>query len=159
MVSTPPVVLSAGGGAEDGVILLTHEPAAVPAARRVLTGQLERDAALLPVVDEIAVVVSELLANAVRHGRPIGRGDLLLRWRVEADGVEVSVVDGGGGDVRVPSPDPDATSGRGMHIVTALSRAWGTSEDASGRRTVWATVPVPQRAGASPLEDRARTTA
>jgi serine/threonine-protein kinase RsbW len=153
MVSTLPVVLHAGGADEDGVILLTHEPGAVPAARRLLTGQLAGHAAVLPVVDEVAVVVSELLANAVRHGRPIGRADLLLRWRVEGDGVEVSVVDGGGGgDVRVPAPDPEATSGRGMHIVTALARAWGTSEDAHGRRTVWATVALP---GDGPGADRA----
>lgn len=135
-----PVVLQHPREGVDGLMLLPHQPAAVPLARRVLTRELRQGDTPQDAVDEVAVVVSELLGNAVRHAAPLGGGDLLLRWRVTTSAVEVEVVDGGGGAVRTPRVDDEATSGRGMHIVSTLADAWGTSDDGHGQRAVWASV-------------------
>ncbi len=135
-----PVVLQHPREGVDGLMLLPHQAAAVPLARRVLTRELREGDTPQDAVDEVAVVVSELLGNAVRHAAPLGCGDLLLRWRVTSRAVEVEVVDGGGGGVRVPQADEEATSGRGMHIVSTIADAWGTSDDGHGQHAVWASV-------------------
>lgn len=126
-----------------------HEPAEVAVVRRALLADLERDPRASLVADDAAVVTSELVGNAVRHGAPL-EGGLLVRWRVGEEVVAIEVVDGGGGSG--PSPrrtlealdaDPMATSGRGLRIVEQLARRWGTSVDAEGRRTVWAVLDTP----------------
>lgn len=127
-----------------------HEPSEVSWVRRALRDDLLRDPRTEPVADDVAVVTSELVGNAVRHGAPLD-GGLLVRWRIGDEGVVVEVVDGGGpaapSEQRVEARDPDplATCGRGLRIVEELSRRWGTSLDVEGRRTVWAVV-----AGAAP---------
>lgn len=123
-----------------------HEPSEVSAVRRALRDDLRRDSRAEPLADDVAVITSELVGNAVRHGAPLD-GGLLVRWRVGDEGVVVEVVDGGapsGPDqrqrVEAHDADPLATSGRGLRIVEQLSRRWGSSVDADGRRTVWAVV-------------------
>lgn len=146
-MSDPDVVVlqSSGEGPPDvqgcdGAMLLPHAAAAVPLARRALSRELRRRRTPADAVDEVAVVVSELLGNAVRHAAPIAGGDVLLRWRVTPGAVEVEVVDGGGGEVRVTPADAEATGGRGMHLVATLADSWGTSDDGHGQHAVWATV-------------------
>jgi len=117
----------------------------VPLARRALVRELQRRRTPLQAVDEVAVVVSELLGNAVRHAAPTPSGDLQLRWRLRAETVEVAVVDGGGGRVRRSPATEDATTGRGLHLVEALAEAWGTAEAGPGERAVWASVPARER--------------
>jgi len=123
-----------------------HEPSEVASVRRAMRDDLLHDPRLAPVADDVAVVTSELVGNAVRHGAPLD-GGLLVRWRVGGEGVVVEVVDGGGPSAPGEQPqveardaDPLDTCGRGLRIVEELSRRWGTSLDADGRRTVWAVV-------------------
>lgn len=134
------VVLAGGGEGADGTFRVSHEAASVPLARRALVHELDRCGAPGDAVDEVALVASELLGNAVRHAAPLSRDCLLLRWRVLPGAVQVEVVDGGGGPVRVTAAGPGATSGRGMHLVSELADAWGTTDDGHGRRAVWASV-------------------
>ncbi|MFE0351313.1 ATP-binding protein [Streptomyces griseoluteus] len=43
------------------------------------------------------------------------------------------------------APDPDAESGRGLLLVTALADEWGVTDRRHGPgKTVWAAVKVPQ---------------
>ncbi|WP_205217104.1 ATP-binding protein, partial [Enterococcus hirae] len=104
-----------------------------------MVDDLRRDPAATVVADEAAVVVSELLGNAVRHADPLERGEVLLQWRVRSDEVEIEVVDGGGGplgsSVASPREDPMATSGRGLHIINVLAERWGSSIDDAGCRS------------------------
>jgi len=126
-------------------VLLPHEAMAVPQARRAVVADLSTplaDPAVAAVVDAVAVVVSELLGNAVRHAAPLGEGDLILRWSVEVDAVRIEVVDGGGGALASRDATATATSGRGLRIVEALASEWGSETDTTGRRTVWATIPT-----------------
>ncbi|WP_180357606.1 ATP-binding protein [Streptomyces sp. NP160] len=126
-------------------VRVRHEPQEVSSVRRALHDDLLRDPRTSPVADDVAVVTSELVGNAVRHGSPLD-GGLIVRWRLSGDEVAVEVVDGGGGDgppreVAAHDADPMDTCGRGLHIVEEISRRWGTSVDTAGRRTVWALVP------------------
>lgn len=140
-------------------VRVRHEPQEVSSVRRALHDDLLRDPRTSQVADDVAVVTSELVGNAVRHGTPLD-GGLLVRWRLTGEAVAVEVVDGGGGDgppreLAAHDADPLDTCGRGLSIVEELARRWGTSVDTAGHRTVWALVPfAPVAAGATAMEQR-----
>lgn len=87
------------------------------------------------VVDDLLLVVSELVTNAVRHGAPPVRLELLA----DADVVQVAVGDGDPGLPRPRVLHDDAEGGRGMVLVDLLARAHGVREQPPGK-TVWASV-------------------
>jgi anti-sigma regulatory factor (Ser/Thr protein kinase) len=98
-------------------------------------------------VDDAVLILSELLSNACRHGRPLreapgGGGDVLAAWRVDATGrLTVEVTDGGGPTRPVPAkPSITARGGRGLNIITALADDWGVRDGAHGGVTVWVIV-------------------
>ncbi|MFF8014511.1 ATP-binding protein [Streptomyces sp. NPDC007929] len=117
------------------------DPGAVRTARQAVRGQLRRWG-LESLADLAALLVSELVTNALRHAtgpigvrlvRPSGLGGVLL--------VEVSD----------PLPDPprertarpEDESGRGLSLVASSSRRWGTRPGAGGK-TVWFELAVPE---------------
>lgn len=130
----------ARGEGDEGAVLLPHRSSAVPAARRALVRSLAAARTRSGVVDDVAVIASELLGNAVRHAAPLAGGGVLLRWRAGCDVVELEVVDGGGGDPTARDAEATATCGRGLRIVESLARGWGTRTHRRGQRTVWAVV-------------------
>lgn len=82
------------------------------------------------------LLVSELVTNAVRHGRPGVR----LQLRAEAGALGIMVTDHGEGEPALPDrqPDASATSGRGLLIIAAIADDWGVRRnDADGSKTVW----------------------
>ena len=98
-------------------------------------------------VGDLALVVSELVTNAVSHGQ----GAISLTVRVDGDDVFGEVVDEGGGFEReVRERGPKDLSGRGLHIVDALSSRWGVHE---GTTHVWFELGRPD-APAKPTEPR-----
>lgn len=116
------------------------DPGAVRTARSAVRGQL-RTWDLDSVADITALLVSELVTNALRHAtgpigvrlvRPAGLGGVLL--------VEVSD----------PLPDPprervahpEDESGRGLQLVANSCSRWGTRPGAAGK-TVWFELAVP----------------
>jgi anti-sigma regulatory factor (Ser/Thr protein kinase) len=120
---------------------LDHDPASAPAARRGVVAFLEgawpessADAAVADLLDDVAIVVSELVGNAVRHGQPP------VRVEVEAD------VQGGAHVVRLACHDSgpwDGTpsrpeGGRGFVLVRGLATEVSIDAD-STRTTVGAT--------------------
>ena len=122
-----------------------NEVASVGAARRytlAAIGDLDSQLA-----DAVAVMVSELAANAVRHSGThftltIDRTEVLVR---------VGVTDHGAGSPVVRTPEPIEPSGRGLQIVEALASDWGVvpNSDPPGK-TVWFTVNVePAQRGVS----------
>ncbi|MGW1191895.1 ATP-binding protein [Streptomyces sp. NPDC002559] len=87
--------------------------------------------------DALAVVVSELAANAVMHGLVPGR-DFELRLVVSAGTLRVEVSDARGERGPELRPfRPGAESGFGLHLVGALATSWGVEERVVGK-TVWA---------------------
>jgi len=99
------------------------------------------------VIDDAVLILSELLSNACRHGRPLGDspagdGDVRAAWRAEPSGrLTVEVTDGGGPTRPVPAtPSVTAHGGRGLNIITALAEDWGVRDNAHGEVTVWVVV-------------------
>ena len=107
-------------------------PEAVAQARRALAVLAIPD----PLRKKLALVVSELVTNAVRHaGTPI-----TLVVTDGEEGVRVEVEDAGPG-FEWPSTKPHVESGGlGLTVVEALSREWGIDRNGAGC-AVWCVIP------------------
>ncbi len=99
------------------------------------------------VIDDAVLILSELLSNACKHGRPLdgalsGDGAVRAAWRVDPAGrLIVEVTDGGGPTRPAPAtPSVTAHGGRGLNIITALADDWGVRDDICGEVTVWVVV-------------------
>jgi anti-sigma regulatory factor (Ser/Thr protein kinase) len=91
---------------------------------------------------DAALVLSELISNALRHASPLPGRKFRVSWRLGRCFVEIAVSDGGGSTVPTArQPGGSAIGGRGLGIVDQLSLRWGVS-DAGGETTVWAELPV-----------------
>ncbi|WNV87511.1 ATP-binding protein [Umezawaea sp. Da 62-37] len=86
------------------------------------------------VVDDVLLVAGELVANAYLHTRSPRR----IRVSRTRCLVVVEVGDGDPGCPVLRPPSLTRTGGRGMRIVSGLSRAWGVRHDTEGGKTVWA---------------------
>ncbi len=108
------------------------------AARRAVTAVLSnwgfREADWL---DAAAVVVSELVTNAVRHGG----GCLALQLEAHAERVVVSVADGS--SVLPRRRDPDEAGGRGIALIEALAASWTVKNHQGGKRVQVELLPCP----------------
>jgi anti-sigma regulatory factor (Ser/Thr protein kinase) len=85
--------------------------------------------------EEAALVVTELATNALIHAR----SRFAVSVRRADDVVRIAVTDA---SVRVPvarSRSAQATTGRGMRLVTAFADAWGVERHLDGK-TVWCTL-------------------
>ena len=106
-------------------------PDAAPAARRVLREVL-RGSAFEDRLDDGELALSELVTNAVLHGRePI----TLRIWSGESS-VRVEVRDGSAVSPSFSMLDPTAVTGRGLMLISAAADRWGVEPDAGGKR-VW----------------------
>ncbi|MFF3323653.1 ATP-binding protein [Streptomyces sp. NPDC002889] len=86
-----------------------------------------------------AVVVAELAANAVAHGRLPGRGFRLSLILLPDSRLRVEITDPRGDRLPVVSRVPDE-GGRGLVIVDALAADWGVRPYPPSGKTVWAEV-------------------
>ncbi|MER5474531.1 ATP-binding protein [Streptomyces sp. NPDC002935] len=124
-----------------------HGPAGVGEARHRMRDELRSGGVAETVIDDAVLILSELLSNACRHGRPLGDalagdGDVRATWRFDPAGrLTVEVTDGGGPTRPVPAtPSVTARGGRGLNIITALAKDWGVRDDAHGEVTVWVVI-------------------
>lgn len=116
----------------------------VPAARHTVAEDLR--AARIPqaVLENVLLIVTELVSNAILHARPLQLADsregILLRWTITNRHVLVDVTDGGGGDRPELRQTPSVEAeGRGLAIVNALARDWSVRVE-DGQVTVQAAV-------------------
>lgn len=93
--------------------------------------------------DSATLVLSELLTNAVRHGRvPPGR-EIETRWVPASGGLRIEVHDACA-DRPEQRPVPlDACDGRGLALVAALSETWGVRPRNGPGKVVWAQLAPP----------------
>ncbi|MFG2130789.1 ATP-binding protein [Streptomyces sp. NPDC048751] len=94
----------------------------------------------------VALVVGELAANAVQHGRVAGR-EFGLRLALDAAVglVRIEVADAATAKrppTAPPSSYPEGESGRGLLLVDALAVRWGAAPRRPVGKTVWAEVSV-----------------
>lgn len=89
------------------------------------------------------MVVSELVANAVRHAQPLSDGTILVTWFQEGDSLRISVTDGGSvsSQPHTLHTPASAISGRGMAIVETLAVEWW-SERTRTRSTIHTRLPL-----------------
>lgn len=135
--------------ADAAACTLTNESESAKAARDFAAATL-RGWSLEELTDGVGVAASELVTNALHHGladsvppeeeRTIRLG-LLLQGRC----VLCAVYDPGADVPTLKEPDLLAETGRGLHVVAAVSDAWGwTPADSSGK-VVWTRFSVPDR--------------
>jgi anti-sigma regulatory factor (Ser/Thr protein kinase) len=108
---------------------------AVPAARRMVDDVGGLSSSLL---DDAKLAVTELVANAVRHGDSPARVAVSLRWAEPTLRIEVR---SDGPFLTPPAERAGGDSGRGLALVQALSRRWGV--DAGADVLVWAELQAP----------------
>ncbi|MCT7353166.1 ATP-binding protein [Streptomyces sp. 15-116A] len=121
-------------------VLLSPTPRGARLARLLAREQLRSWG--LP-LDPAELIVAELAVNAATHGRVAGR-DFRLTLYVVAGTLRIEVTDTRGD--RLPAIDhtapPDTESGRGLLLVDALAKRWGTAPGPYPRKTVWAELKV-----------------
>ena len=91
-------------------------------------------------VNDTLLVITELVQNVIQH---TGDGGELALSR-PSDIVVVEVFDSSRDLPKVIRPDPRRLGGRGMLLVAAVSRAWGSRLTATGK-VVWAHLPASLR--------------
>lgn len=126
------------GGGPLTTLVLPHRRSSAAEARRRLLEELRSTGLAGEVLDDAMLVVSELVGNAVLHGRPLAGGEIQVEWDADQGEVALRITDGGG--LAVPEPrdaDTLAPSGRGLAIVAEVADAWGV-EERPDRLTVWA---------------------
>jgi serine/threonine-protein kinase RsbW len=126
-----------------------NTPSAVGRARRFVVRQL----AGVPgaVVDEVAIMVSELATNCVRHTVT----DFTVSVDHTGHEIVVEVTDRGGGMPTVRRPESSEPSGRGLRIVQELADSFGVRELRSDPgKTVWFVVAIDDDTAEPPTVDR-----
>ncbi|MFF5301619.1 ATP-binding protein [Streptomyces sp. NPDC013161] len=99
---------------------------------RDFLGALDRPIAA-EAADTVALVVSELVTNALRHGG----GTCTLDLTAHPDGIEVAVHDRSPETPRMRTPDLNGgTGGFGWPMVNRLARATTVTSRATGGKTV-----------------------
>ncbi|CAL9492338.1 hypothetical protein SUDANB121_03280 [Nocardiopsis dassonvillei] len=136
-------------------VILPYVPTSVMDARRRLGDDLRAMGIPQERIDEAALIISELVSNALRHASPLPTpanpaNSVGVAWRAEVEAspgpggwLEISVRDGGSTTMpRVADPGTSALGGRGLGIVQHLAGRWGTEMDAT-TTTVWAVLDLP----------------
>jgi len=102
-------------------------------ARRFVVGALRQWGCATDLVDDAALVVTELATNVVVHvNKPFS-----VAVRTEHDSVRLAVHDPGAIAPSMRYPSHGAQTGRGLGIVAALANNWGVEMRTDGK-TVWA---------------------
>ena len=109
-------------------------PRSAAAARRLVHAECDGTGVD---VDAALLCTSELVTNAVLHGRP----PVVLEVVVSSSSVRVEVHDGDLSPVVRRRPvDRESSSGRGLELVAALAERWG-SEATPGGKVTWFELP------------------
>ncbi|WP_176711316.1 ATP-binding protein [Streptomyces sp. PTY087I2] len=118
------------------MVKLAPVEADVAVARRATADSLERWAVPTSLSDEARLIVSELVTNAIVHGR--GRVTLRL---LQHDGIlRIEVNDENSTPPQMRTPSDDDVHGRGLVLVDAIAHDWGVEDEG---RTTWAVLRSP----------------
>lgn len=107
-----------------------------PRDARAFTTRTLLDWRMSPLVGPGALVVSELVTNAFLHAVTV----VELALSCAGTRVRMAVRDHGGGRPEwLPGDRPEESlTGRGLHLVNALTRGWGVFPSRQPGKTVWA---------------------
>jgi anti-sigma regulatory factor (Ser/Thr protein kinase) len=145
----PPALLPSAVAGPPGVAVraLGTKPES-PRAAREFTREALRRWDMYALFPDTAVVVSELVTNALCHGARIdfgaaapGQVELSLWHR--ASHLVCAVTDPSADPPVLRQADPGAEAGRGLQVVRALATTWGWAMLGFHRKVVWAALRVP----------------
>jgi anti-sigma regulatory factor (Ser/Thr protein kinase) len=107
-------------------------------ARKTVLSMLPASPATIEIVNDVEVVVSELVTNAVLAG------SLMLQLYLDSGPgrLRIEVSDDAAGWPARRDTSPADDHGRGLTIVAALSSRWGVRQD-GGAKAVWAELALP----------------
>ncbi|MFF4052837.1 ATP-binding protein [Streptomyces chartreusis] len=128
---TPTTVLSQTQCRFEAVI--DPKPVRVSHARHASAAVLRLWGMSGSLVDDVQLVVSELVTNAIEHGH----GRIALSIAEVAGTVKIEVSDCNPVPAQVRSAQHDDLGGRGLMIVATLADSWGVSENGC---TTWASL-------------------
>jgi anti-sigma regulatory factor (Ser/Thr protein kinase) len=118
--------------------VLRDDLSAARAARDHVAGELAHRGVAHAIADDIVLVVSELAANAIRHGSP----PALLTLDITTERIRVTVSNhGASAEPRILDAPADAGHGRGLAMVRELAEQVGW-ERLGDRLDVWAEFPL-----------------
>ena len=124
----------AGRSRRRNEVALPADPTAPRRARALLRAATEDWGLDDDLYQDAAMVVTELVANAVDHAGTAST----LTVDLDDRGLRVAVRDGRPDCAPRPRPvDPTAPRGRGLQMIDALTASWGVVMHADGK-TVWA---------------------
>ena len=115
---------------------LPFDETAAAIARNAMANILGSWSVASGVVANVVLIASELVTNAVNHGRP----PITLRVSRTTSELLLEVIDAAGHVPRVLRPGPADDHGRGLHLVSTLAQKWGTRGTERGK-AVWCTIP------------------
>jgi signal transduction histidine kinase/DNA-binding response OmpR family regulator len=114
-------------------------PSALHEGRQFTIATLRSWSVSTRIIDDAVLIVSELLTNAIVHGRP----PIQLRLRRTSQEVAIEVDDGASAMPRRLRVTPDEPHGRGLAIVAKVGDRWAARANGRGK-TVWSTLSAPQ---------------
>lgn len=87
--------------------------------------------------DDVMLLISELVTNAVRHARCDPVATVVIRLAASSDCIRIEVSDRGAGfaTAAITRPAGHSEGGRGLFIIDAIASRWGTA--CSERHCVW----------------------
>jgi anti-sigma regulatory factor (Ser/Thr protein kinase) len=114
-------------------------PESVTAARHFVVDLL--DGLPAEIIDRVALAVSELATNSVRHART----PFVVSVERAPDVLRIEVYDRGSGAPAPRAPASGDASGRGLRIVERLASDWGvvSGPRTEGGKTVWFSMRLP----------------
>jgi anti-sigma regulatory factor (Ser/Thr protein kinase) len=129
------------------VCALDGDPQSASRARKFAAHTL-REWALQSLAEDVELIVSELVGNAVRHAvrpAPPGRAGQPVRLALfrYTRRLVCAVTDPSPAPPRLTDPGFDMAGGRGLLLVSAVSDAWSWRPALPRGKTVWASVPLP----------------
>jgi anti-sigma regulatory factor (Ser/Thr protein kinase) len=109
------------------------EPASAAKAREFVCDHLLRRG-LLELEDDVRLVVSELVTNAITHAQT----PFTVALERRGPSLILTVTDSLQSVPVLREAEMMDAGGRGLVIVAVLSGAWGVTTDAAGSKSVWA---------------------
>ncbi len=118
---------------EEAHLDLPHDLTSVQLARRFVAQRLA-EWGLESIRDDALLVTSELAANAITHAH----SDCRLRISLMPATLRIDVIDTGSGTPEPQPPSETLEHGRGLHLVAAVTTAWGLEMVPEDGKVVWA---------------------
>jgi anti-sigma regulatory factor (Ser/Thr protein kinase) len=133
-MSEDPIVRTEQDGPH-AMAVFAREVLSVASAREWLGRFLSTQAVPSTAVADAALVLSELVTNALRHGL----GQIVTFGSVDHDEIRLSVTDSGDELPDLQPVERDRIGGLGLHVVGQVADEWGVAPFPGGK-TVWATL-------------------